>query len=261
MSMSKSVLRLGQFHSKKMISIAFLSLSLFLSNQGVAGGLCADLLAANSGLQEDGTQLTERIKATLTPKVWTGSLAQKPRVIVVSGPSASGKTTLMELLLKEFPNNFQASVSTTTRKQRPGEVDGKHYHFIDIPEFRTRLGTGDFLEHAEVHGNFYGTSKSSVEKIVQSGRSVFLLIDVKGAAKVKQILKDKVTTIFIQPPSMEILEKRLRDRNTESEDAIQKRLKNAASEMQEGQTYDHRVINDDLESAYQNLKDALEKIP
>ena len=146
--------------------------------------------------------------------------------LLISGPSGVGKGTLIERLM-DFYNeedglHFKFSVSHTTRKPRPGEVDGVHYHFTDRTQMMRDVKDGKFIEHAEVHGNLYGTSYSSVQSLMEEGFIVILDIDIKGARKVQE--KISPLSIFIAPPSMEILEQRLRDRRTESEEVIQKRI-------------------------------------
>ena len=180
-----------------------------------------------------------------------------PRAIVISAPSGGGKTTLMKMLVDERPELFAFSVSTTTRQPRPGEVNGKDYEFITVEEFKARIARGEFVEYAEVHGNFYGTSKTRIESILASGRSPLLLVDVQGAAVLRQKLQVPYQTIFIQPPNMKVLEQRLRGRGTDAEEVIQKRLKNAAGEMARAGEFDSVVINDKLETAYVDLKKLL----
>ncbi len=177
-----------------------------------------------------------------------------PRAIVISAPSGGGKTTLMKMLVEEYPELFAFSVSTTTRQPRPGEVNGKDYEFITAEEFKARIARGEFVEYADVHGNFYGTSKTRIESILASGRSPLLLVDVQGAAVLRQKLGVPYQTIFIQPPNMKVLEERLRGRNTDVEEVIQKRLKNAAAEMARAGEFDAVVINDKLDTAYVDLK-------
>ncbi|MES2963196.1 MAG: guanylate kinase [Bdellovibrionota bacterium] len=185
------------------------------------------------------------------------SQAQKvasARAIVISAPSGGGKTTLMKMLVDEFPELYDFSVSTTTRQPRTGEVNGKDYEFITVEEFKARISKGEFVEFAEVHGNFYGTSKTRIESIMASGRSPLLLVDVQGADVLRNKLNVPYQTIFVQPPNMKVLEQRLRGRNTDAEEVIQKRLKNAAGEMARAGEFDTVVINDKLDAAYGDLK-------
>ncbi|RKQ61747.1 guanylate kinase [Thermovibrio guaymasensis] len=173
-------------------------------------------------------------------------------LIVISAPSGTGKTTLTRMLLKEFPN-IEFSISFTTRKPRPGEVNGKDYWFISREEFLKRIEEGDFLEWAEVYGNLYGTSKSQVLKALNEGKDVLLDIDTQGALQVKKNFPEAVL-IFILPPSLEELERRLRNRGTDPEEVIEKRLKVAREEIKRAKFYDYIVVNDVLEVAYNKLK-------
>lgn len=166
------------------------------------------------------------------------------RLIVVSGPTASGKSTLWRRLVQRPGVAF--SVSATTRPPRAGEVDGRDYHFISPEEFERRAGAGEFLEWARVHGRFYGTPRSGVENALASGQDVVLEIDVQGAAQIRRSGLPTVT-LFVLPPSYEVLEQRLRARGTEDEAEIQRRLTVVRAEMAEAPHYDHQVVNDDLE--------------
>lgn len=174
------------------------------------------------------------------------------RPVVISGPSGVGKGTLINELLKRFPSSsFGFSVSHTTRPPRPGEVDGEHYHFVTKDQIQASIDNGEFIENSEVHGNIYGTSYSSVQSVMASGKICILDIDVKGSQVVKQSNLDP-HSIFIAPPSMEILEGRLRGRGTESEEAIQRRLGNARAEVDYGlqrNNFDYVVVNEELQVA------------
>jgi len=176
----------------------------------------------------------------------------KGLLIVISAPSGTGKTTLAHMLLKEFPN-MEFSVSYTTRKPRPGEVNGKDYFFVDRKTFEKMVEEGDFLEWAEVYGNLYGTSKTQVLKALHEGKDVLLDIDTQGALQVKKNFPEAVL-IFILPPSLKELERRLRSRGTDDEETIEKRLKIARKEIERAPLYDYIVINDFLEKAFKQLK-------
>jgi len=185
----------------------------------------------------------------------------KPRAIVLSGPSGSGKSTLITELFKEYPTAFAFSISHTTRSPRPGEQNGREYHFVQRAEMEKMLANSEFLESTEFSANLYGTSKKAVEDVAQTGRICLLDVDKQG---VKNIHKTDLNPLFIyiSPPSYEILEQRLRARKTDTESAIEKRLKEAKESMEfskEPGMYDHIVLNDKLETAYQNLKDILKK--
>lgn len=179
--------------------------------------------------------------------------APQPRLIIISAPSGAGKTTLCDLLLNDFPS-IQQSISTTTRIQRPHEVNGKHYYFIGAQEFEDKKKSGDFAEWAEVHGNLYGTSKSTVDSLLAAGKHVLFAIDVQGALSLKALYPDRALLIFIHPPSMEELQNRLIHRKGDSPEAIEKRLKNAYTEVAWSQKFDYQIINDNLQTAYQQLK-------
>ncbi|XAR68539.1 Guanylate kinase, partial [Bertholletia excelsa] len=180
--------------------------------------------------------------------------AEKP--IVISGPSGVGKGTLISKLMKEFPSMFGFSVSHTTRAPRDKEIDGVHYHFTDRSVMEREIKDGKFLEFASVHGNLYGTSIEAVELVADAGKRCILDIDIQGARSVRASPLEAVF-IFICPPSFEELEKRLRERGTETEEQIQKRLQNARAELERGQSsglFDHILVNDDFDTCYENLK-------
>ena len=177
--------------------------------------------------------------------------SSKPfRVVVISGPSGAGKTTLVERVILNSPVKLVKSISATTRPARIGEVDGEAYYFLSSEEFADRKSSGDFLETAEVFGvgHWYGTLKSEVERARAAGGWPLLEIDVQGALRVMDLFPDAVT-IFLKPPSLEILERRLRDRRTDSEAVIQRRLTKAREELKFVDRYRHQVINDDLDRA------------
>eukprot|EP00095_Tigriopus_kingsejongensis_P010962 maker-scaffold129_size324999-snap-gene-2.24 protein:Tk10962 transcript:maker-scaffold129_size324999-snap-gene-2.24-mRNA-1 annotation:"guanylate kinase-like" len=183
------------------------------------------------------------------------------RPVVLCGPSGSGKSTLMTKLMGEFPEKFGFSVSHTTRDPRPGEVDGVHYNFSTHSEMENMVADGDFLETAEFSGNLYGTSKEAVRKVLESGQICLLDIEIQGVESVKKsTLNPKY--VFIKPPSLAILEERLRDRGTESESAIAKRLAKAAQEIEYGETldnFDAVIVNTDVNEAYEELKSFLDQ--
>ena len=174
------------------------------------------------------------------------------KFFIISGPSGSGKTTLAHMLIKNFDNVIR-SISYTTRKIRPGEFDTKDYFFINKNEFETKIKNNDFLEYANVFGNYYGTSKKFVEDKLKEKKHVILTIDVQGAEKLKG--KIDAVYIFIKPPSIEVLKKRLEKRNQDSDETIDKRLKLANKEMAKEILYDYVITNDDLNEAYNILKE------
>jgi guanylate kinase len=184
---------------------------------------------------------------------------EKGKIIVIVAPSGTGKSTLIKSIKEEF-RDLHWSVSFTTRPMRPGEVDGKHYFFISRDEFFKKQKQGDFIEWAEVHGNFYGTSKGFVESKVNHGFSLLLDLDIVGSDSMKGEFGDEANVIFIAPPSFEELEKRLRGRGTENEDVIKLRLENAKKELERKDDYDYVVVNDDLDKALLELKTLVQRI-
>lgn len=188
-------------------------------------------------------------------------ISRGPRPLVVCGPSGVGKGTLIKMLLDEFPNAFGFSVSHTTRGPRPGEEDGVHYHFSDRKTMEEEIAAGKFVESADVHTNLYGTSIASVESVRSTGRVCILDIDVQGAKNVKESSLDPCL-LFIAPPSNIDLERRLRDRGTESEEKILTRLANSAKEIEYGITegnFHEVLVNGDLDAAYQSLRQLMMK--
>lgn len=179
----------------------------------------------------------------------------KGLVVVISGPSGVGKDTLIRHLMDGNPKVAKV-VTCTTRKPRSDEIDGKHYHFISESEFRRMIEAGDFLEYAEVHGNLYGTPLSEIRALRESGTDIILGIDVQGGTTVKRKIPDAVM-IFIAPPSMDVLEHRLRNRGTDSDDVIRFRLKNAIGEMEYIPEYEYLVINDKIDEAVDLTKSIL----
>src|SRR5882724_1501622 len=168
-------------------------------------------------------------------------------VFIISAPSGSGKSTLVNRLLHEV-RNLRFSVSYTTRKPRGQEKDGESYHFVSREEFEARIGRDEFLEHAEVFGNYYGTHQSERQIARQTGRDLVLDIDVQGARQLKSKIADAVS-IFILPPSREILEQRLRARGEDSEETIQRRLRDAAEEIRKYHLYDYVLVNREVDES------------
>ncbi|MBD5626965.1 MULTISPECIES: guanylate kinase [unclassified Desulfovibrio] len=174
--------------------------------------------------------------------------------LVLSAPSGAGKTTLVRRLRAEFPA-IGYSVSCTTRAPREGEVNGRDYTFLSRPDFERRRAAGEFAEWAEVHGNLYGTPLAPVEAMLAEGRDALFDIDVQGAAQLKLNL-EAATFVFILPPSLTELERRLRLRGQDDEEVIERRLANARRELREAAWYDALVVNDDLDGAYDRLRAA-----
>ena len=178
-------------------------------------------------------------------------MGRNARLFVLSGPSGAGKGTILARVCEERPE-LGLTVSAATRKPRKGEIDGVSYHFMTEERFLELVNEGAFLEWANVHGNHYGTLNSEVDKYLDKGLSVFLEIDVQGAFAVRVKRPDAVL-VFVEPPSADELERRLRGRGTEDEAAITLRLANALKEMELADRYDARIVNDDLEKAVNEL--------
>lgn len=177
---------------------------------------------------------------------------RKPLVYIISAPSGSGKSTLTNEILKLVPN-LVFSISYTTRAVRGSEQNGKHYYFVSMEEFERMVRDGEFLEHANVHGNCYGTSRRFLREAGSSGQDLLLDIDVQGAAQIKQNLTDAIS-IFVLPPDRATLEWRLKNRGEDREDVIQRRLRDASREIQEYDKYDYVLINDQLVKSIERLE-------
>ena len=179
--------------------------------------------------------LEETKELTLTP-------------ILICGPSGVGKGTIIDILMKRCPGLFGFSVSNTTRAPRPGEENGVHYNFVTVPEMEAAISNGEFIEYAKVHSNYYGTSVKAVESVMSEGRICILDLDTQGVRSVKASSLD-CNYIFIRPPSIQVLEQRLRGRGTETEEKIKLRLENAKQELQYGSeeqgNFDMYVVNND----------------
>ncbi len=181
------------------------------------------------------------------------------KLIVIVAPSGTGKSTMIKRLKQDHPSIVE-SVSYTTRPMRPGEIHGLSYFFISREEFIAKRDNNEFLEWAEVHGNFYGTSKAFVEECLRSGKHVLFDLDVQGVDSMKLHFGDVANVIFIAPPSVEELEKRLRHRGTESTQIINLRISNAKKELLRKDDFDFFILNDDIENAYARLKEITLKI-
>ncbi|MPQ42457.1 guanylate kinase [Clostridium tarantellae] len=176
-------------------------------------------------------------------------------LIVISGPSGAGKGTICKALLEKNEDIF-ISVSATTRNPREGEVDGVNYHFLSKEQFLRRVEEDDFLEWAEVYGNYYGTPKSNVEKLLDEGKNVILEIDIQGALKVKEKAREGVF-IFILPPSMEELKQRIIKRGSETPESLMTRFKSAYQEINYVSKYNYAVVNDNVEDAVNKIESVL----
>lgn len=182
-----------------------------------------------------------------------GAIARRGMMLVLSSPSGAGKSTLTRQLVGEEAG-VRLSISVTTRARRPSEIDGKHYHFIGVDEYKSMRDHGDLLEHAEVHGNFYGTPRKPVEASLNEGRDVLFDIDWQGTRQLIQKMRRDVVAVFVLPPSMGELKTRLERRAEDSAETIARRLKNARDEIAQWQLYDYLIVNDDLERAYHEVR-------
>lgn len=181
------------------------------------------------------------------------SQSRRGVLAIVSSPSGAGKTTLTRRLLDEFPE-LEFSVSYTTRPRRSGEIEGKDYHFVDTQTFDAMVLRGEFAEHARVHDNRYGTARAPVEDALRQGRDMIFDVDWQGGAALSEAWPDDALKIFILPPDLDTLADRLKRRATDSPDVIDRRLRKAIDELSHFHEYQHLIVNDDLERAYQVLR-------
>ena len=179
-------------------------------------------------------------------------MTDKGILIILSGPSGSGKDTVLRAL-KEVNSDVKVSVSMTTRNPRPGDVDGVDYYFVTREYFEKKIAENKMLEYAEYAGNYYGTPADPVDEMLRQGKAVFLEIEVQGAEKIRSRY-DSVISIFLMPPSMRVLEDRLRGRGTEDEETIQHRLFIAREEIRRAPEYDYVVVNDTIENAVEGIE-------
>jgi guanylate kinase len=183
-------------------------------------------------------------------------LARRGVMLVLASPSGAGKSSISRAIFEGDPS-ISLSVSVTTRERRSDEIDGKHYHFIDVPTFNKMRAEGDLLESAEVHGNFYGTPRARVEEKLSQGRDILFDIDYQGTLQLLDKVRADMVTIFILPPSIKELRKRLERRAQDSKGTIEKRLKNARIEMDHFAEYDFVIVNRDLEDSVQKVRTIL----
>ena len=184
-------------------------------------------------------------------------LARRGLMFVLSSPSGAGKTTLTRLLVQK-EENIELSISVTTRPRRPSEVEGVHYHFKSREEFERMRDQGELLEWAEVHGNYYGTPAKPVEKAIAKGKDILFDIDYQGTRQLYKKASSDVVSIFILPPSIAEMKKRIRRRAAEDEMTIKKRLETAKHELKRWGEYDYVVINDDLDAAFADIQSILQ---
>ena len=175
-------------------------------------------------------------------------------LVIVSSPSGAGKTTLTRRLLAEFAGTLEFSISYTTRPIRPGEVDGRDYHFVDGATFAGMVDGGEFAEHAEVHGNRYGTARAPVDAALAAGRDVIFDVDWQGAAALSRQWPDDCLRIFVLPPDLDTLAERLRRRATDAADVIERRLRKAIEELGHWEEYQFLIVNDEIDRAYEVLR-------
>ena len=179
-------------------------------------------------------------------------------IIILCAPSGSGKSTMVKHLLTTYPDKYELSISATTRAPRGEEQHGKEYYFISREDFEQHIAQDDFIEYEQVYeGLYYGTLKSEIERIQSAGRTIVFDIDVKGGINLKRIFGDEALAIFVAPPSVEELSRRLHGRGDTSEDMIQKRLAKAEIELADAPLFDHIIVNDDLAKAKANLDEVI----
>lgn len=178
-------------------------------------------------------------------------MKEKGLLLVISGPSGAGKGTICKALIDK--NTMWLSVSATTRAPREGEIEGKNYYFLPHDEFLSRIEKNDFLEYAEVYGNYYGTPKSNVKEMLENGKDVILEIDIQGALKVKEVFPEGIF-IFILPPSMEELKQRIIKRGSETPESLMTRFKSAYKEINYVSKYSYAVVNDTVETAVSKIE-------
>ncbi|WP_144212149.1 guanylate kinase [Shewanella donghaensis] len=179
-------------------------------------------------------------------------MSARGNLFIVSAPSGAGKSSLISALLKDKPSDMQVSVSHTTRQPRPGEVNGQHYHFATVEDFKALIADEAFFEWAEVFGNYYGTSRKVIEQTLSEGIDVFLDIDWQGAEQVKKVMPEAIG-VFILPPSKAELERRLTGRGQDSQEIIDGRMAQAVSEMSHYTDYEFVIVNDDFDTALGDL--------
>ncbi len=175
-----------------------------------------------------------------------------PKLLVMASPSGGGKTSIIKALLQRHPE-FQFSVSATTRAMRPGETHGKDYCYLTKERFEELIAAGDLVEHEQLYGNYYGTLKSETDRALNAGASMLFDIDVRGALAIKAMYEAQAVLIFIAPPSIDVLEERLRGRGTEDEATVRRRMERTAMEMEMGKKFDYTVVNEDLAKAIDDV--------
>ncbi|MBN1396695.1 MAG: guanylate kinase [Bacteroidetes bacterium] len=181
------------------------------------------------------------------------------KLIAISAPSGCGKTTIAKAILAKHPE-ILFSVSATTRPIRNGEVNGKDYFFLTKLEFENRIKDGGLVEWEEIYGNYYGTLKSEIHKALDNGRSMMFDVDVKGALSIRRNFPKDSVLVFIEPPDMEVLIERLKNRKTENAETLKRRLDRVPMELEQGSQFDFKVVNDDLDAAIAQVDEIVKKI-
>lgn len=185
---------------------------------------------------------------------------QKGKIILISGPSGVGKRTILESILDDQTLNIKYSISATTRPKRENEVHGKDYFFMTIPEFETGIKNGDFIEYATFCQNYYGTPKTYLNREIEAGNNILLEIEVQGVKNIIKMYKpEELVTIFVLPPSLEVLKERLDKRGTESPEIIAKRIETAVEEISNKDLYQYNVVNNELDVVVKEIKDIIKR--
>ncbi len=180
-------------------------------------------------------------------------------MIAIAAPSGTGKTSVIREILKEYGDKIIFSVSATTRKKRNNEQHGVDYFFLTVDEFKKRIEENDFIEWEMIYNDYYGTLKSEIEKMLKTGKSILFELDVKGTYSLKKIYPESVS-IFLFPPSLEELENRLRNRKTESDESINKRMERVKMELDNAENFDFKIVNDDLKKTTEQVKKIIENL-
>ena len=180
-------------------------------------------------------------------------------LVVISAPSGGGKTTIIRKVLENRDTDFRYSISVTTRPRRINEQNGKDYYFIDAKTFEQKIRAGEFVEWAEVHGYYYATPKKPLDQWLEEGKIVFLDLDVQGGLEIKKKYRDAAVLIFVKPPSRQSLVERLKNRKTESDEQITKRLERFPVEMEQAKHYDYKIVNEDLEDTVKEVLRIVQK--
>lgn len=192
-------------------------------------------------------------------EVFLSNIGTYPKMLAIAAPSGTGKTSIVKNILRCFPDDTVLSVSATTRKKRDCETDGVDYFFLSEDDFKIKLSENDFIEWENIYGDYYGSLKSEVEKLFLKKKLILFELDVKGCLSLKNVYTD-AKLVFIQPPGLEELEYRLRNRKTEDEATIQRRMSRAKMEIEQSRYFDFQVVNDDLGIACNKINEIVKKI-